>query len=87
MFKPERFTATPHHRRIYSRYEKIYTAVDFTAAMTFVIGSILFFYPKLVVDGTWLFLLGSICFAVRPTVRLLRELHLAALPLPREDDG
>jgi hypothetical protein len=34
--------------------------------------------------GTWLFLIGSILFAVRPTIRLALELHLARLPVPDE---
>ena len=25
--------------------------------------------------GTWLFLIGSICFALKPTIRLTREIH------------
>jgi len=77
MFNPARFTATPTHLRIYKLYECLYTLVDFSAGALFVTGSIFFFYPSLVYAGTWMFLIGSILFAARPTVRLLRELHLA----------
>jgi len=65
-------------------YELYRTVVEFLAAVFFVIGSIFFFYESLLFAGTWLFLIGSILFAVRPTIRLLLELHLARLPVPPE---
>ncbi|HKJ60413.1 MAG TPA: YrhK family protein [Hyphomicrobiales bacterium] len=86
MFKPKLFDITPEHARVYGYYERIYTIVDLTAALTFLIGSMLFFYPELVYAGTWLFVIGSILFATRPAVRFLREYHLAQLPLPGDDD-
>ncbi|OSQ39367.1 YrhK family protein [Thalassospira mesophila] len=79
LFRTRRFDQTHRHREIYSLYELIYSAVDLLAAVAFIIGSILFFYKSLMEAGTWLFLIGSIFFALRPTVRMLRELHLAAL--------
>jgi hypothetical protein len=85
-FHPKLFTATPAHVRVYALYERLYTLVDFTAAVMFVAGSWLFFYPSESVTATWLFLIGSICFTARPTVRVLREFHLAQLPLPEDDD-
>jgi len=84
-FHPKLFSATPEHIRVYGFYERLYTLVDFTAAIMFVIGSWLFFYPAEAVPATWLFLIGSICFAARPTVRVAREFHLARLPLPDDD--
>jgi len=84
-FHPKLFTATPEHIRVYGFYERLYTLVDFTAAILFVIGSYLFFFPADTEFATWLFLIGSICFAARPTVRVLREFHLARLPLPGDD--
>jgi YrhK-like protein len=86
MFKPELFTATPEHRRVYGLYERVYTTVDLIAALTFLVGSILFFYPSMMTAGTWLFVVGSGFFAARPGVRFLREFHLASLPLPGDDD-
>jgi len=76
---------TPHHRtdqnaawrHRYAVYELIYTAIDFGAAVLFVIGSIMFFLEAWVGVGTWLFLIGSILFACKPTLRLVREVHLA----------
>lgn len=85
MFNPDLHRASPRHKDVYGFYEKLYTVIDFVASATFVVGSIFFFYESLVFSGTWLFLLGSVCFAARPTVRLLREFHLARLPLPEDD--
>lgn len=86
MFKPELFAATPRHTRVYGLYERVYTTVELTAALLFLIGSILFFYPDLKNTGTWMFVAGSACFAISPTVRFLREFHLARLHLPGDDE-
>jgi hypothetical protein len=64
----------PRQRRAYAAFEIAYTTVDFGAALSFVIGSILFFYSDLQTEGTWMFLVGSILFALKPTIRLTREL-------------
>lgn len=85
MFKPHLFAATPEHARVYGLYERIYTAIDLVAAWCFVIGSVMFFSEAWLTPGTWLFLIGSLCFAAKPTVRFLREQHLARLPLPADD--
>jgi hypothetical protein len=77
-------TASPNHAEVVRKYELYRTVVEFLAALFFVIGSIFFFYDNLIFAGTWLFLIGSILFAVRPTVRLLLELRLANLPVPDE---
>ena len=74
-FDPANRTRTLRTARLYAVYELIYTTVDFAAALQFVIGSILFFNDDTVVLGTWLFLVGSACFALRPTVHLAREIH------------
>lgn len=79
MFRTRRFDASSAHRQVYSLYEIAYTLVDFSAAVLFIIGSILFFYKSMQDAGTWMFLIGSIFFALRPTVRLFREIHLAVL--------
>lgn len=77
-------TATPAHTELVRKYELYRTIVEFLAALTFIVGSIFFFYPRLVFAGTWLFLIGSFLFAVRPSIRLLLELQLANLPVPAE---
>ena len=66
-------------QRLYAAYEIAYTVVDFTAALTFIIGSVMFFFAAWTTVGTWLFLAGSICFALKPTIRLVREVKLAAV--------
>ncbi|WP_084177204.1 YrhK family protein [Labrenzia sp. DG1229] len=77
-------SASPDHSELVRKYELYRTIVEFLAAMTFIVGSVLFFYPALVYAGTWLFLIGSFLFAVRPTIRLVLELRLANLPVPAE---
>ena len=86
-FRFRRFTRTPRHAEIWSRYEKIYTALDFAAALSFLVGSVMFYDAALHVPATTLFVIGSAFFAAKPTVRMLRELHLARLPLPGDDMG
>ncbi len=66
-------------RRLYAAFEIVYTAIDFMAALLFVIGSVMFFYAAWERTGTWLFLIGSLLFAAKPTLRLVRELKLAAM--------
>ena len=84
LFDQDLRSASPSHAELVRRYELARTLVEFLAAVTFLIGSIFFFYDSLMFAGTWLFVVGSILFAVRPTVRLLLELHLARLPVPAE---
>lgn len=50
------------------------TAVDFAAAPLCVVGGLLFFDEATTRLGTWLFLIGSACFALKPTLRLAREI-------------
>ncbi|HCN91650.1 MAG TPA: hypothetical protein DIT86_00370 [Hyphomonas sp.] len=57
-------------------YEIFHLLVDFLAAAMFVIGSALFFFQSTTFAATWLFLIGSFFFAVKPTLRLIREVHL-----------
>ncbi|MFD1343595.1 YrhK family protein [Litorisediminicola beolgyonensis] len=63
-------------RRLYARYELARTAVDFLAAAMFLVGSVMFFWDATQYAATWLFVLGSVCFAIKPTLKLSREMHL-----------
>ncbi len=63
-------------KRTYALFELVYTFVDFVAAALFVVGSIFFFSESLQTAGTWMFLVGSLCFAAKPTLRLTREIKL-----------
>ena len=74
IFHPEASRMSPRHERIYAAYEIAHTIVDFSAAFLFLIGSILFFWPEYENPAIWCFVVGSICFAGKPTIKLLREL-------------
>lgn len=75
-------TRSHKHRQTTRRYEIFRTLVEFLAAVSFIAGSILFFYDSLQTEATWLFLIGSILFAVRPTIRMVMEFRLDDLPIP-----
>ncbi len=66
-------------RRVYALYEIAYTVVDFTAAFSFVIGSILFFWKEYETAAIWFFVIGSVCFALKPTIRMAREVKLVSM--------
>jgi len=63
-------------RRIYAAYEIAHTAVDFMAALCFLVGSVLFLWPAYETGAVWLFIVGSVFFCVKPTLRLAREIQL-----------
>jgi hypothetical protein len=71
---------SPRHLEIYWRYQVVRTGVDFGAAVCFVIGSVLFFFESTTVTATWFFLVGSVLFAVKPTIDMVRSVHLQRLP-------
>ncbi|MAS09226.1 YrhK family protein [Endozoicomonas sp. G2_2] len=77
---------TRQHEQVYGRYEKLYTLNDFCAALLFLVGSIMFFYKSLEYPAVWCFTIGSVNFMLRPTIKLIREYHLANLPLPGDDE-
>lgn len=79
LFDPKNASRSAAHVRIHALFEIAYTAVDFTAALCFVVGSVMFFYADWQETGTWLFLVGSIAFAMKPTIRLARELRFLSL--------
>ena len=80
LFNRDRSTLSPTHADLHGSYERLITLVDFLAALCFVIGSVMFFYETLLFDGTWMFLIGSVFFCVSPTLKVIREFHLASLP-------
>lgn len=73
---------TEKHGQVYDRYQTLYDSVDALAAIAFIIGSGLFFSESTKMAGTWLFLIGSVFFAVRPLIHLIRDMHMARLPVP-----
>lgn len=77
---PTLHNLTPRHIEIFWRYQVVRTGVDFSAACCFVLGSVFFFSESLSKPADWLFLIGSILFAVKPTIDMVRSLHLRRLP-------
>lgn len=61
---------------IRQRYEVASILNDFLIAMWFAVGSVFFLFHNLVLPGTWLFVIGSVQLAIRPTIRLTRRIHL-----------
>ncbi|KCZ54427.1 hypothetical protein HY29_14305 [Hyphomonas beringensis] len=76
LFTHENRDQSPETRQAYALYEILHTAVDFIAAICFLIGSVLFFWSDTLFAGTWLFVIGSIFFTMKPTIRLVREIRL-----------
>jgi hypothetical protein len=71
---------TDKHGEVFGNYQKLYDAVDAAAAVAFIVGSALFFSDRTQLAATWLFLIGSVFFAIRPCVHLVRDFHMARLP-------
>jgi hypothetical protein len=80
LLDPTLHDLSPRHLEIYWRYQVVRTAVDFGAAVCFVVGSVLFFWERTTLAATWFFLIGSVLFAVKPTVDMVRAAHLRRLP-------
>lgn len=70
---------SPAHLELFWRYQVVRTGVDFGAAACFVFGSICFFFESLQTAALVLFLVGSVLFAVKPTIDVVRSVHLRRL--------
>ncbi len=75
-FDPRNALKSKQHMEVAAIYELSYTIVDVVAAATFLIGSFLFFSDRTMVAGTWLFVIGSVLFGIRPCIRLVKEYKL-----------
>ena len=73
--EPAYDTARDRLQRLRDIYALLHLIADFIAGLTFTIGSVLFFWPSTEQPGVWLFLIGSLLFAAKPTLRLLHGLH------------
>ena len=71
---------SPLHLALFWRYQIVRTLVDFGAAACFVVGSAFFFFTETEIAADWLFLIGSILFALKPTIDVVRSAHLRRLP-------
>lgn len=61
---------------IRNRYETLSIANDVIVGVLFVVGSVLFLREATTTAGTWLFVVGSAQFLLRPCIRLARHVHL-----------
>ncbi|GMA61317.1 YrhK family protein [Alicyclobacillus fastidiosus] len=64
---------------INERYEWLHIINDILLALWFIVGSIMFFYGRLVYWGTWLFLAGSVQMLIGPVIRVAQKIHLHRL--------
>lgn len=87
LFTTDHQHRSSEHSRISAIFEIAYTAVDFSAAVLFIVGSIFFFREATTILATWLFLIGSLCFALKPTLRLIREIKLVRLDELQDQSG
>lgn len=86
LFNLKNREASDRHVEVNKIYEILITVVQFMAALLFLIGSIFFFYNNLRYIAIWMFVIGSTFFIIQPTIRLIREFHLAKLPLSSDDE-
>ncbi|MBB4051674.1 hypothetical protein GGR20_001310 [Devosia subaequoris] len=77
-FQRDLGTRPPSQRKLYALYELTYTLIDVSAALLFLVGSIMFFYDSLEIPAIWCFVIGSALFAFKPILRIIREIHLAS---------
>lgn len=78
MFKDKRHV-NAETRRLYALYELLHTMADFIAAFSFLVGSILFLWQATETAAIWLFIVGSVFFCLKPTLKLIREVRLASI--------
>ncbi|MDZ5699720.1 YrhK family protein [Chelativorans sp. M5D2P16] len=79
IFNPSNPNRSCRHRKLYAYYEIGYTVAEFAAAMLFFVGSVLFLYPAVETPAIWCFIIGSAFFALKPSIRVVRELHYLAI--------
>ncbi len=64
------------HVVIQRRYEALGALNDFLIAIWFFVGSCFFLFDDLMRIGTWLFILGSAQFLIKPTIKLISLVHV-----------
>ncbi len=64
------------HIIVQRRYEALGAANDFLIAVWFLIGSFFFLKQALMIDGTWLFILGSSQLLIKPIIKLISLVHV-----------
>ncbi len=79
LFRASIQTQSAKSRRIYAAFEILDTIIAFLAALSFLVGSVLFLWKEYEITAAWFFIIGSLFFCLKPTMRLLREIRLASL--------
>jgi uncharacterized membrane protein YhfC len=93
LFEPQNRNQSPQAQHVYALYEIAHVVVELLAALSFLVGSILFFKETTQTAGIWFYVIGSVLFAIKPTLRLAREIKLlvmgrnAAADEPTNDQG
>ncbi|WP_299440692.1 YrhK family protein [uncultured Rhodospira sp.] len=62
-------------QHLHDLYAFGHLVVDFLAGLTFTVGSVLFFWKETENPAIWLFVVGSVLFTAKPSVRLAHMLH------------
>lgn len=52
------------------------TVIELLGAVFFIVGSFFLLSEAAMLAGTWLFIIGSFCFALRAMVKFVRGYHL-----------
>lgn len=76
VFRPDLNVQSEEAKVFYARVEVAYTVANFVAAILFLVGSALAFWPSTGTISTWMFIYGSIVFAIKPTLSAWREIKL-----------
>jgi len=58
------------------RYETAVLANDFLIGMWFTLGSLAFLFPAYESAGAWIFVMASVQYLVRPSIRLAANIHV-----------
>ncbi len=61
------------------RYETAVLANDFLIGLWFTLGSLAFLSPTYESAGAWIFVMASVQYLVRPSIRLASNIHLQRL--------
>ncbi|XPV69821.1 MAG: YrhK family protein [Halarcobacter sp.] len=67
------------HIVLQRRYEAIGAINDLFIAIWFLVGSIFFLYDSLLHDGTWLFIIGSAQFLIKPLIKIVSLIHVSRI--------
>lgn len=78
-FAPDSRRLSPRHEKLFALYELTFTIVEFTAGLLFLVGSWMFFYKSLQDPAIWCFVIGSACFVIGPSLKVVREFHFAMI--------